>query len=455
VRSLILSILILSAFNASSQKIFTEEEFIAVVRKFHPVVKQAAIDVKIAGAQVTATRGIFDPVLRYDNGQKEVDGNLYYDASVAELRVPTWYGIDIYAGEETVKGDKVNPEQTKGTINYYGVSIPVLQNLIIDKRRAILREAKIYQELSEVERNIAVNNLLFTASKAYWDWWEQYNIYQLIEDALKNAEKRLGMVKAAHQFGDRPAIDTLEALTQVQSFQIRQNEVYTNLVKTTLQLNTFLWKDDNSQYDLPLDVVPQPLTADEAVILSELLRLADTHPELIQYDYKLNALEINRKVKLQGLLPKLDLKYNQTGYNIGNVINNPWFTNNYRFGMSFVVPLRISQGRGEYQQAKLKIDHAKLTQVNKQVELYNKVKQYYTEWQQTNQQLRLQQSLLSNTIVLQRGEETKFSNGESSLFLVNSRELKTIETHYKLIELRAKNRKALISLKWSAGTFVN
>jgi outer membrane protein TolC len=318
-----------------------------------------------------------------------------------------------------------------------------------------LREAKIYQELSEVERNIAVNNLLFTASKAYWDWWEQYNIYQLIEDALKNAEKRLGMVKAAHQFGDRPAIDTLEALTQVQSFQIRQNEVYTNLVKTTLQLNTFLWKDDNSQYDLPLDVVPQPLTADEAVILSELLRLADTHPELIQYDYKLNALEINRKVKLQGLLPKLDLKYNQTGYNIGNVINNPWFTNNYRFGMSFVVPLRISQGRGEYQQAKLKIDHAKLTQVNKQVELYNKVKQYYTEWQQTNQQLRLQQSLLSNTIVLQRGEETKFSNGESSLFLVNSRELKTIETHYKLIELRAKNRKALISLKWSAGTFVN
>jgi outer membrane protein TolC len=123
--------------------------------------------------------------------------------------------------------------------------------------------------------------------------------------------------------------------------------------------------------------------------------------------------------------------------------------------MSFVVPLRISQGRGEYQQAKLKIDHAKLTQVNKQVELYNKVKQYYTEWQQTNQQLRLQQSLLSNTIVLQRGEETKFSNGESSLFLVNSRELKTIETHYKLIELRAKNRKALISLKWSAGTFVN
>jgi len=48
---------------------------------------------------------------------------------------------------------------------------------------------------------------------------------------------------------------------------------------------------------------------------------------------------------------------------------------------------------------------------------------------------------------------SRFFNGESSLFLINARELKTIETKQKLIELKSKNRKALVSLKWSAGLF--
>ena len=88
---------------------------------------------------------------------------------------------------------------------------------------------------------------------------------------------------------------------------------------------------------------------------------------------------------------------------------------------------------------------------NKQVQLVTKVKQYYTEWQQTETQLHLQGRLLANTTALQKGEETRFINGESSLFLLNAREQKTIEEEKKLVELKAKAQKLSVSVKWAAG----
>ena len=79
------------------------------------------------------------------------------------------------------------------------------------------------------------------------------------------------------------------------------------------------------------------------------------------------------------------------------------------------------------------------------------VRQYYTEWQQTETQLSLQMKLTDNTRLLQRGEEVRFNNGESSLFLINTREIKTIEAEQKTIELKAKAQKAAVGVRWSAG----
>lgn len=437
------------------KKFFTEEEFIAVVKKYHPVAKQAALDVRIAEAEVTSSRGYFDPVFSMDNARKELDGFNYYDQKQTEIKIPTWYGIDLYAGKENITGSRINPEDTKGSLTYMGFSLPLLENLIMDKRRAALKQAKIFSDLSEVQRRILVNDLLLEAIKAYWDWWEQYHINQLMQSSLQNAEKRFAMVKTAYQLGDRPAIDTLEAFTQIQSFKIKQNEVFTTLIKSNLQLSTFLWTENQLQYELPTDVVLQEWSTNEVLTLDGFLKAANLNPELTQYQFKLNAKEIDKRLKFQLLLPQVNLKYNQIGYSFSKTVNAAWFQNNYRFGVSFYMPLRLSEGRGEYRKAKLKIEQTRLEQVNKQVQIYNKVKAYYTDWQQTTVQLSMQTSLVANTTALQRGEETRFFNGESSLFLINARELKTIETTQKLIELKSKNRKALVSLKWSAGLFGN
>jgi hypothetical protein len=49
------------------------------------------------------------------------------------------------------------------------------------------------------------------------------------------------------------------------------------------------------------------------------------------------------------------------------------------------------------------------------------------------------------------GEQNKFSAGESSLFMVNSRELGYINAQIKYLELLTKNRKAVLGTEYSLG----
>lgn len=447
-----LLLLLTSLANAKAQpNILTEDALIAIVKKYHPVAKQAALNIKIAKTEVLSARGEFDPMVIGDASRKEFGAITYYDQQVSELRIPTWYGIDLFAGTEKISGNRINPEETNGSITYVGFSMQPIQNLLMDKRRATLLKAKNYHQLSEVQRNVMLNDIFKDALYSYWDWWEKYYIQQAVKAALSNAEKRLSLVRTAFQLGDRPAIDTLEAYTQVQAFQIRLSEAFQNLMKANLELSSFFWTENGGQADLPDDVIPQDYNPKKSITLEDVLSQVNYHPELTQYDFKIKGLQINKQLAFQSLLPQLKIKYNQMGYDFSKTMNAPWFNANYRYGFSFSVPLRLSEGRGNYAKAKLEIRSMQLEMANKQVQLYTKLKQYYTEWSQTEKQLSLQNQLLENIHALQKGEEIRFANGESSLFLVNAREQKTIEAEQKTIELKAKTQKASIAVTWSAG----
>ncbi|MGV3657850.1 MAG: TolC family protein, partial [Chitinophagaceae bacterium] len=208
-------------------------------------------------------------------------------------------------------------------------------------------------------------------------------------------------------------------------------------------------------YELPEDVAPQNEQKENETFLPELLQAAATHPTLQAYQFKISELQIDQRLKFQLLLPQVDVKYNHIGREFSTAVKQPFFENNYRYGITMSLPLRLSEGRGAYKAAQLKVEQARLARSNKLLELQNKVKAYYTEWQQTTQQLQVQEGLVANLTTLQKGEETKFRNGESSLFLINAREQKTIEGQQKLFETVQKNRQAAVNLQWAAGLFGN
>jgi len=113
--------------------------------------------------------------------------------------------------------------------------------------------------------------------------------------------------------------------------------------------------------------------------------------------------------------------------------------------------LFLREGRGEYKKAKLKIEETNLELQAKKWQVENKIRTYYTEAGLLLQQLQLAQTNYNSYDFLLRNEVLKFNNGESSLFMINSRESKLIETQQKIIDLRFKYFKAKYATEWSAG----
>ena len=67
-----------SPLNTVTEKTLSAEEVMRLVRAFHPIAKQASIQVQQAKAKLLAARGGFDPVLSQRLAEKTFDGTAYY-----------------------------------------------------------------------------------------------------------------------------------------------------------------------------------------------------------------------------------------------------------------------------------------------------------------------------------------------------------------------------------------
>jgi len=445
----------------SEQKLLSEENFIAIVKQFHPVIKQAGIGVQKADADLLTARGGFDPALYVHTSQKTFDGKNYYSYVNPELKIPTWYGIEVKAGLEDNGGDFLTSEASAGKSSYVGIAVPLAKNLLMDKRRATLQQAKIFKNQAKAEQQNIINDLLYEAYTAYWNWVKEYAVYGVLSNAVKTSETRFELVKIGFRQGDRPAIDTVEALTQLQSFQYLQAESNVRRKNAAVELSNFLWLKEDTFYQLEDTVQPAEdwnLNTASAVslpVLDELIYAAKmSHPKLQVYNYKMQWLEVERKLKFQSLLPTVNVKANllNKGYDVFKGIGKTgFFEQNNKFGLEIGLPLRLSEGRGGYKAAKLKIEETRLETKLQEQAIENKVRLYYNELLGLKQQLYIYEAAFRNYEALYRGEDTRFKAGESSLFLLNSRENKQLEAAQKLVELQAKYFKAQQALLWAAG----
>jgi len=441
--------------------VLNEADFIAVVRQHHPVAKQAGLLVDAARAQLLSIRGNFDPVVFLNNDQKTFDGKNYYNYTNAELEIPTWFGVELYAGLENNFGDFINPEVSFSRTSYAGISLPLLKDLVLDNRRAALQQGKLFAQQSEFERSAVINDLLFDAYKAYWSWARDYQLLMVLDTTILLNQARYELVRISFQQGDRAAVDTTEALAQLQNFQQQREEAWLNFRKSTLELSTFLWLQGNKPVYLSERVIPDTEWTAQSFANFKVDQLSNwitqtvpNHPTLQQIDFKLQSLEVERRLKFQSLLPKVDLKYNflQRGYNVANSFNANFFENNYRFGVNAVIPIPNRSGIGDYRAARIKIKATELDRSFTELNLENKVRFHYNEVLNLQKQISIYDKAYRNYERLFEAEQLKFSLGETTLFLLNSRETKVLEAKQKLLELKVKFYQAFAALNWAAGS---
>ena len=110
---------------------------------------------------------------------------------------------------------------------------------------------------------------------------------------------------------------------------------------------------------------------------------------------------------------------------------NSFETQNYKAGLNFELPLFLRKERGDLKLAKLKLKDAQFELDNAEVQIQNKVTAIYNELNSFENQNVLIDDIVASYEALLAAEERKFSSGESSLFLINSRETKLIDAVLK------------------------
>ena len=443
------------------EKTLSLEQILDLTRAYHPIAKQAKIAINIADANVQSARGLFDPAFYVKNEQKTFDGKNYYSYANPELKIPTWYGLDIKAGFENNLGERLEPITTFGKSSYLGLSVPLLKGALLDKRRSTVLQAKLLSRMSVQDQLLTYNNLLYEAAESYWAWVSSFQKMEILDRTLKINQDRFELVKNAFVQGERAAIDTTEALSQLQFIEAAQSQAWLDFQKQRLELSNFLWKEDQSAYELDESVIPDsswnkveinqyPLPSLDIM----LTKAMNEHPKLNVINIKQDALVLEKKLKMQSLLPTFDVSYNflSKGYTTNGMFKQPLFQNNYKYGFQIGMPFFLREARGEYTKSVLKIKDNAFELQQTKLQVSNKVRSYFAEIHSLkNQSLLFQQNVVNQKALLQ-AEQTKFEMGESSLFLVNSRENKLLETEQKLVELKTKFFKSLISLQWAAGS---
>src|SRR5574343_159349 len=273
--------------------------FLQVVKLNHPLLKQADLITKSAAANTLMSRGSFDPKLFYKFNNKFFENKNYYELQNAGLKIPTWYGIEIKTGVEQNMGMYLSPENTTPLqgLTYAQISVPILQGLIIDERRATLFQAKIFEQQSAFDKTLAVNEVLYKAGKAYWEWQLAYANLQIFQNAVNLSQVRFEAIKKSTRLCDRPIIDTVEASIQLQdrilSFQQAQIEYRTK----SLLLSNFLWLENNTPVEITDNTIPENTSIPDQEYYSNITGIdsfINNHPSLKAYNLKLKQLEIER-----------------------------------------------------------------------------------------------------------------------------------------------------------------
>lgn len=441
--------------------VFTQDQLLWYIKTFHPIALQGNLLANQGESTVRAARGGFDPKLYGNLDQKQFDEKEYYSLLDAGLKVPTWYGIEVKTGFEQNRGVFLNPENNvpEGGLWYGGLSVTLGQGLFIDKRRAVLNQAQIYAESTLAEQRSLMNELYFDAIKQYWKWVQAYNEYRVYEESVALAETRFEGVKDSYIYGDKPAIDTLEAKIQIQNRQLSRNEYYLAYQNATLELSNYLWFENNTPLTITDQLRPprfEEIILDEPTPPDTLQRifdeLATTHPEMQLYDFKLSTLEIDRRLKAEMLKPEINLNYNFITEPVGNNFLSETSTQDYKWGIDFSFPLFLRKERGNLQLTKFKIQNTEYGQQQKLLEIENKVMSYFNEQVTLLQQVELYTDAVQNYSSLLEGERVKFEIGESSLFLINSRESSLIDARLKVIALVSKFNISSAGIAYAAGS---
>jgi outer membrane protein TolC len=452
---------------ADSLPVMPLTQFLNNIKLEHPLARNADLLLRQAEAQVRQARGAFDPKLFSDWQQKSFDGKNYYRVGEMGAKVTTLFGPEIKSSFNTAGGNFLNsadqlPDPGQALL---GLTVPLLNGLFFDPNRAGLQVAQLDRDGLAAERRALLNDLLLQAGITYINWSVAYNQLRITEQAYQLSLVRFRGIRESYFVGDKPAVDTIETFTQVQTWQLELNDALVAFRNANLSMQALRWEQGRA----PSATTPWNWRPDElnqlvqlpAIPVDSFTRSLELlHPDLRRLQVDLRQLEVDRRLAAEQFKPRLDLSYNLLARGFDFTPTNKEgvpitlteaLSGNFKWGLNFSFPLFLRKERGKMELIQVKQLQTTNKFDQKRIEIENKVRNYFNDYENSLNQIQRYQTLVRNLQALLQAEQRKFEAGESSIFLINSREQKLIETQLKFNKLQGEFAKNLLSVYWAAG----
>ena len=423
------------------------DEFMGFVKQHHPFVKQAKIELNLSETKLLKAWGAFDPKIEAAFKEKTVKNSPYYERLNAAFTLPTPIGMELKAEISEAEGDLLNPENVVSGNHLYavGADLDLGKGLWANPRNTALKQARRFVKQAEEENRLAVNQILEEASHAFLDWYAAYQQWNIIGQFVENAAFRFQGVKQRVASGDLAPIDSLEARIAYNNRKLLWEKSLIKLNRAALKASNFLWLEDQ-----PIEIREKtmPTLAEDALLLYadvENPPLA-SHPKMKALNYKIEQQRLEQRLQRNALLPEIKLGYRWlSGTNPLQTLQAALDPENNITQFKVKMPLFLRKERANLKLSSLKLDDLVLAQEQTRLELGNKINALNAQKNSLTKQKQLTKQMVEDYKILFEGEQKKFDAGESSLFLVNSREAKWLDAVQKFIGIEQAEQKTKLS----------
>lgn len=424
--------------------LFNEAAFLKQAKDFAPAVINSGLEVDIQNQEFLAAKGAFEPKLGGTYNLKNFDEKTYYNKLKSGFKVKTPIGIKVDGGFSDNSGVYLNPENNVPVqgLAYAGIEIPLGAGLFTDADRTNIKQQRLENDAASLVNQLAVNDYLLEAGEIFWEWYGSIMMLQVSQEAVALATNRLNFVKSKNEIGESADIDTLEAFINYQNRQALNLSTLVKWEKNKNYVQNYIWLPGRN----PEDLKPEVDMAYTAVFPDSIIEqdFINTHPliRLLEADSLINRASL--ALAREYYKPQVDVafKLQESASDFGQFDYSP--AQNHYVGVNLYMPLLLRKERAKTKQLQFKEEIISNKKTEVLTKVYNAQRTFYANTADLKSSVEIWSRATVNYRRLLNAEQIKFNLGESSLFVVNSRELKWIDAREKYIKSYIEYRKSIL-----------
>lgn len=418
------------AASAQEQAPLYCEAVVGSALEHHPRIEEAIAAVSAASGRRISARGAFDPMLELEGRATPVGPYEDYEASAVVSALTPLRGLRVEAGYRYHSGEVPSYYGYRRTGSAgelsFSASLPLLEGGALDDARYRRAIAEIGAERAALGEDLTRIDVANRAARAWVDWLSAARIVEVREALLEVAQERFRNVERQRELGAASDVAVVEAEANLLGRERSLVEAERTLQQAEVRLGFWLRSEDGeisreiaAGYELP----PRALALDENRPI--------VRPDVVDIRMEREELLLAQTLANQERLPEFNVRA-FTYVDVGERI--PESERAYvGAGATFSAPLgnRAARGRvAEIESELIGLD-AQLQQLEESIDVELRTIAVAFELAQARVELLARQVELLTE--LERAERRAWELGESTLFVVNLRELARGDAEVSLI----------------------